>query len=140
AELPQQAAKKIGKSVLFLSIIVLCLAFISIYYPAVSMVAVACAILGKEWIMFAHSSKNMNKMSVLHPLNEGSKVLTTIPDIPGQRLGILIRATIVKVKRPAINDTNQSYEALQNSGSFFKLEVVDTNGGVPSINSALYDT
>src|SRR5699024_12253896 len=49
-ELPQQAAKKIGKSVLFLSIIVLCLAFISIYYPAVSMVAVACAILGKEWI------------------------------------------------------------------------------------------
>src|SRR5699024_11551622 len=39
-ELPQQAAKKIVKSVLFLSIIVLCFAFISIYSPAVSMIAV----------------------------------------------------------------------------------------------------
>lgn len=140
AELPQQAAKKIGKSVLFLSIIVLCLAFISIYYPAVSMVAVACAILGKEWIMFAHSSKNMNKMSVLHPMNNGLKVLTTIPDSPAERLGILIGETIVKVNGRAINETNQFYEALQNSGAFFKLEVLDTNGEVRFINSALYDT
>src|SRR5699024_4582557 len=111
AELPQQAAKKIGKSVLFLSIIVLCLAFISIYYPAVSMVAVACAILGKLWIIFVHSSKNMNKISVLHRMNDAMKVITTITDSPTKRIGIQIGETIVKMNRRAINETNKFYEA-----------------------------
>src|SRR5699024_12595824 len=111
-ELPNLVVNKIFNSVLFLSIIFLCLTFISIYYPAVSMVAVACAILRKEWIMFAHSSKNMNKMSVFHPMNDGLKVLTTIPNSPAERLGILIGETIVKVNGRAINETNQFYEAL----------------------------
>src|SRR5699024_12849181 len=106
---PELTLSKIGKSVLFLSMIVICYAFISIYYLAVSMVAVACAILIKEWIMFAHSSKNMNKMSILHPMNDGLKVLTTIPNSPAERLGILIGETIVKVNGRAINETNQFY-------------------------------
>src|SRR5699024_11914175 len=132
------AAKKIGKSVLFLSIIVLCLAFISIYYPAVSMVAVACAILGKEWIMFAHSSKNMNKMSVLHPMNDGLKELTTIPDSPAERLGIQTGYTIVKVNGGAIIETNEFYEALQKSGENFNLEGLDTTGKARFNNRALH--
>src|SRR5699024_6574772 len=120
--------------------IVLCFALISMYYPAVRMVAVAGAILGKELIMLTNSSKNMTKMSVLHPMNDGLTVLTTIPDSPAERLGILIGETISNVNGRAINETNQFYEALQNSGAFFKLEVLDTNGEVRFINSALYDT
>src|SRR5699024_9430867 len=111
-----------------------------VFSPALRMVAVVWWRLREECMMFAHSSKNMNKMSVLHPMKDGLKVLTTIPDSAAERLGILIGETIVKVNGRAINETNQFYEALQNSGAFFKLEVLDTNGEVRFINSALYDT
>lgn len=139
-ELPYKAAKKLGQAVMILGLFVLCFAIISIYIPMFSIVAVVVAILGKEWLMYTHKKRNKNERPIFHPLNSGLRVLTTIPESPAARLGISIGETIVKVNGQVVNETDQFYEALQNSGAFFKLDILDTNGEIRFVNSAMYDT
>lgn len=137
--LPQQAAKQISRATFWVSIVVLLLALASVYVPSLVFVAILAGLVGKEWVTYRHKEAEKVKPAFFAPLNQGIKVLGTIPNSPADRLGILVGETILKVNGVVVTSSAQLYEALQNSRASFKLEVLDYNGEVRFINSVLYD-
>src|SRR5699024_3724067 len=114
SELPESAADKLSQSTLYLSLIVLTVAIGSLFYPFLSFVAIFIALIGKEWMTYKHRIKERKNSAYFTPLNQGVKVLATIPNSPADRLGILVGETILKVNGQVVTNSSQFYEALQN--------------------------
>lgn len=137
--LPSIAAQKIAQSTLFLSMVVILFAIGSLFFPILSFIAILIAIIGKEWMTYRHRINDRKKPAFFSPLPQGIKVLATIPKSPADRLGILAGETILKVNGIVITNSTQFYEALQMSGAFFKIDLLDVNGEIRLIRSALYE-
>lgn len=137
--IPEKAAVHIARSIHILSLFVLMLAVGSIYVGWLSLVAVVVAILGREYINYRHRISDKEKPNYFNKNERGLKVLAVIPGTPADRLGILVGETIVKVNRQSINNKDEFYYGLQDSGAFFKLEIIGDNGEIRYVQSALYE-
>lgn len=137
--LPREPAVKLAKSILLLAFIVLLLAAGSIYISWLSLIAVIVAILGREFINYMFRTNDKQKRPYFTEMHQGLKVLGVIPGSPADRLDILVGEVITKVNGRPVNNTDQFYESLRQSGAFIKLDVVDDNGEVRFINNAVYE-
>ncbi|MFB4167847.1 PDZ domain-containing protein [Virgibacillus sp. JSM 102003] len=137
--IPEKAALQLGRSIHILSLFVLLLAVGSIYVGWLSLVAVILAILGREFISYKHRQSDKEKPNYFNKNERGLKVLAIIPGTPADRLGILAGETIVKVNRKKINTMDEFYYGLQDSGAYFKLEIIGDNGEIRYVQSALYE-
>lgn len=137
--LPQNAARKISKSVSLLGLIVLLLAVGSIYISWLSIVAVFIAILGREFINYKQRTEDKSLLPYFNPVASGLKVLTVIPGSPGDRLGILVGETIMKVNGQEIASVREFYLTLQESGAYFKIDVLNDENELRFVQSALYE-
>lgn len=137
--LPQDAARRISKSVHILGLVILLLALGSIYISWLSLVAVLIAIIGREFINYKHRVEDKNAIPYFNPVAAGLKVLAVIPGTPGDRLGIQVGETILKVNNQEINSVQGLYTALQESGAYFKIDVLNDEGEVRFVQSALYE-
>ncbi|MUK89084.1 PDZ domain-containing protein [Ornithinibacillus sp. L9] len=137
--LPDQATIKIAKSVFFLALIVTAIAVGSIFVSWLSIAAVVIAILGREIINYRHRINDQRNRPFFHQTNDGLKVLSIIPGSPADRLQILVGETITKVNGKRITTEQQFYEALQETGAFFKLDLIDDFGEVRFVQSAIYE-
>lgn len=138
-EMVDHVAKKLSKHITTLAIIVLLIAIGSLYVPWLSLVAVMLAILGREYITYKQRISDNEKTAYFTNLNKGIKVLAVIPGSSAERLNILAGEVITKVNGIDVNNPNMFYEALQQSGAFFKLEVIDDREEVRFIQSAFYE-
>lgn len=138
-ELPNNASKRIGRSILLLSLLVLLLAGFSYYVPWLSLASVLIAIIGREIINYRERMINKKNQPYFYQDNLGLRVLSIIPNSPAERLGILVGEKIVKVNDIPIHSHGDFYESLQNSGSFFKIEIVDDQGEVRFLQSPFYE-
>ncbi|WP_164668104.1 PDZ domain-containing protein [Virgibacillus doumboii] len=139
ASLPEKAANRLARSIQILSLFVLLFAVGSIYISWLSLGAVVVGIIGREFINYRHRLAENEKSSYFNRTEHGLKVLAIIPGTPADRLGILVGETIKKVNGRKISSMNEFYYALQDSGAFFKLEIVGDNGEVRFVQSALYE-
>lgn len=137
--LPYKTANQIALQLLALAVVVLAIAIGSIFLPWLTIVAVVVAIIGREILNYRHRSKDNAKSSYFNHTNDGLKVLGIIPGSPADRLQILIGETVMKVNGNRIQSEDDLYEALQQTGSFFKVELLDHNGEVRFIQSAMYE-
>jgi len=130
----------IAKEKLVLSIVVLLIAIASYFYFMLSFIAIVVAIVGTEWITYRNRTYNRYAAPLFAPLNDGIKVLARLPGSRAEDLGILPGEIISKVNGMNVTNSEQFYKALQHSGAFFKLDVLDSNGEVRFIQSAFYAT
>ena len=137
--LPQQAAHQLSRSIALLAFLIILLACGSIFIPWLSLIAVVVAILGREYITYKHRVKDREQIPFFTPLDEGIKVLGIIPGTPADRLDILVGEIIVKVNGQTIRSVDDFYKALQQSGAFFKLGIIDDAGEIRFIQSAFYE-
>lgn len=137
--LPEKAANHLARSIQILSLFVLLLAVGSIYIGWLSLGAAVVAILGREFINYRHRLAENKKTSYFNRTEHGLKVLAIIPGTPADRLGILVGETIEKVNGKKINSMDEFYHALQDSGAFFKLEIIGDNGEIRFVQNALYE-
>ncbi|WP_090234391.1 PDZ domain-containing protein [Lentibacillus halodurans] len=138
-DLPEKAAARLARSMHILSLIVLFMAIGSIYIGWLSLAAVLVGIIGREYFSYRHRLADHEKTPFFHQHERGMKVLAVIPGTPADRLGISIGETIVKVNGKKIDSMDSFYYALQESGAFFKLEIIGDNGEVRFVQSALYE-
>lgn len=130
---------KIGVQKLILSLFVLLLAMSSYHYFILSFVAIIVAIIGNEWITYRNRLRNQYKAPNFVYLNEGVKVLATLPGSKAEQLHILPGETIMKVNGVIVSNSEQFYKALQLSGPFFKLDILDEHNEIRFIRSAFYN-
>lgn len=137
--LPHEAANRFAIKLLGLAVIVLAVAVGSIFLSWLSIVTVAIAIAGREILNYQHRTKDQAKASYFNHTNDGLKVLGVIPGSPADRLNILIGETVTKVNGTRIQCEDHLYEALQQTGSFFKVELIDNKGEIRFVQSAMYE-
>ncbi len=136
---PVRAAGKLANTTLALSIVIWICAFISIYYPWFSAVGIISAIVGREFINYRHRSMDQQKTGFFQTSDKGLKVLAVLPGSPADRLEIVAGETITKVNGNKIYSLTAFYEALQESGAYFKLELLDKAGENRFLQGALYE-
>lgn len=137
--LPSLAAKNIAKSVALLGVIVICIAIGSIFLSWLSLIAVFVAIIGKEFINYKHRMKDKQKRAYFLQPERGLKVLGIIPGTAADRLGVLVGETVVKINGKKIKKADELYQALQDSGAFFKIDLLDDAGEVRFVQGAFYE-
>ncbi|GIO26416.1 PDZ domain-containing protein [Ornithinibacillus bavariensis] len=137
--LPHKVAQKLSMSMLGLAMVVFGIAVGSIFIPALSSVSIMVAIVGREWINYRERVKDLQKSPFFNHTNDGLRVLGIIPGSPADRLNILIGETISKVNGIKIQSEEELYEALQQTGSFFKMELFDLDGEIRFVQSAMYE-
>lgn len=137
--LPKSAAATLAKATAFLGVIVLLMAVGGIYLFWLSFLSVVIAILGREYIRYRHNVNDRKGIPYFHQINNGLKVLGIIPGSPADRLKILSGETISKVNGKKVNSEAAFYLFLQDSGSFFKLEILDDAGEIRLLQSAFYE-
>ncbi|WP_010098496.1 PDZ domain-containing protein [Ornithinibacillus scapharcae] len=137
--MPHEVANKLSMNLLGLAVLVLVLATGSIFFSWLSIVAVIFAILGREFINYRFRTRDLTKASYFNHTNLGLRVLGIIPGSPADRLNILIGETVAKVNGSKIHSVDDLYEALQQTGSFFKIELIDSNGEIRFVQSAMYE-
>jgi len=137
--LPSLAVKKLAKPMIYLGILVLAFAIGSIYIPVLTLAAVIIAILGREFINYRFRIRENEKTPFFRQINDGCKILAIIPGTPADRLDILPGETLIKVNGTKISGVNDFYHALQKSGAFFKLEILDDASEKKFVQGALYE-
>lgn len=136
---PHKAARRIGKAVGLLALVVLIMAAGSIYATWLALAGAITAILGRELINAVHRVKDKQRLPYFYHRKQGINVLAVIPGSPADRIGIEAGETIKKVNAQPIHDEAAFYQYLQSSGAFFKLEVLDDAGESRFVQSALYE-
>lgn len=140
SSLAQETIRIISRRIALLGFFVVIIAIGSIYIPVLSIFAIGVAIIGRELIFYRQRMNDRKGTPYYAPLNSGLRVLQVIPDGPADRLGVLVGETIVKVNGVNVSTVDEFYEALQNSGASFKLDVIDDRGEVRFLTSAFYDS
>lgn len=136
--LPYQVIKKLANAITWLGVIVLCIAAASIFLPWLSLAAVLVAIIGREFINYKQRMKDRENRTYFLQAKKGLKILGIIPKTPADRLNILVGETLVKVNGKKISEPRELYQALQDSGAFLKLEIVDDAGEKRFVQGAFY--
>lgn len=137
--MPELAIISISKKITLMACIVILLAIGSIFISWLSFLAVLVAIFGREYINYKHRMKDKAKYAYFYQSDNGLQVLGIIPGSPADRLGIEIGEIITKVNGHKVMTVKQFYEALQASGAFFKLDVLDGMNEIRFIQSAFYE-
>lgn len=140
SSLTEETIRIISRRISLLGLLVIILAIGSMYVPVLSIVTVFVAIIGREAIFYRQRMNDNNGTPFYAPLNNGLRILAVTPNGPADRLGILAGETIVKVNDIEVSTVNEFYEALQNSGASFKLDVIDSVGEIRFLRSAFYET
>ncbi|WP_343270858.1 PDZ domain-containing protein [Lentibacillus songyuanensis] len=135
---PNQTKKKLAVSIGTLGAVVLILALVSVLFPWVSLATVIIAIFGSEFIRYKHRVHDNASIPYFNREGKGLKVLAVIPGTPAARLDVLAGETIQKVNGKRVNQLADFYQALQTSGAYFKMEVIDESGEIRFVQSAFY--
>lgn len=130
--------KEVIRQKLILATIVLAFAIASYFYPVFVLIAMVFAIIGTEWITYRSRLRNRYGTPFFAPQKRGIRVLTTLPGSRAEELEIVPGEVITKVNGIEVTNSQEFYEALQQSGAFFKLEVLDHNDEVRFIQSAFF--
>lgn len=136
---PMVSAGKLAKSMMILSFLVLLTAWGSSYYSWLSLAGVIVGIAGREYLNYRHRTKDHERSGFFQPTDKGLKVLSVIPNSPADRLDILAGESIARVNGNKVVSITEFYEALQKSGAFFKLEIIDRAGEKRFLQGALYE-
>lgn len=133
------AAKALSKRILLLGVLVIIISAAHFYFDGMSLLALVIAIFGREFITYRFRVKDKKKNPYFQPHPKGLKVLGIIPGTPAERLEIQTGEVITKVNDIKVNNPNAFYEALQGSGAYFKLEVLDDREEMRFVQSPFYE-
>jgi hypothetical protein len=137
--LPKEAIELQGRRVIVLGTLVTLLAAVGYWYPLISIVVAALAVVGRESITLLTSLRDDGLPFYFSKKNQGLMVIGIIPDSPASKMGLQVGEIISKANGVLVCDEEVFYEALQKNAAHCKLEVLDTNGEIRFVQRALYE-
>ncbi|WP_462410990.1 PDZ domain-containing protein [Neobacillus sp. Marseille-QA0830] len=137
--LPGVAVRQLGRQVIVLGALVTLLAGASYWYPLLSIIVAALAVIGRELISLFALLKDDGKPVYFSRKNQGLMIIGVIPESPASKMGLRVGEIIAKTNGVSVRDENVFYEALQKNRAHCKLEVLDTNGEIRFVQRALFE-
>jgi S1-C subfamily serine protease len=137
--LPKEAVQTQGKRVIGLGVLALLISIAGYWYPVISIVAAAVAVIGRELLALIQRVKDENLPFYFSKKNHGLMILGIIPNSPAHKMALQVGELVTKVNGVNVRDEQSFYEALQKNRAHCKLEVIDTNGEIRFVQRALYE-
>ncbi|KEK25377.1 PDZ domain-containing protein [Bacillus gaemokensis] len=137
---PREALLFTGRRVFGLAAIVLVLGVVSYWWHVLAIVAMGAAMLGRFTIAMQERIADETRPAYFAARNDGLVVLDVIPNTVGAEMNLKPGEVITKVNGVIPQSAEVFYDALQSktTGAFCKLEVLDTNGELRLVQTALY--
>jgi hypothetical protein len=139
AQLPKEAVQRLGKKVIQLGVITTILAIVGYWYPLVTIIVVALAMIGRETITIQQRISEENSSVYFSKRNNGLMILGVLPDSPAEKMGLKVGELITKVNGTIVYNETLFYEGLVRNRAQCKLEVIDVNGQIRFVGRALYE-
>jgi hypothetical protein len=137
--LPKEAVQLYGRRVIVLGVFTTLLSIAGYWFPLISIVVAAFAVIGREILALLQRMKDDSLPSYFSKKSNGLMVIGIIPESPADKMGLKAGELISKTNGVVVRDENSFYEALQKNRAHCKLEVLDTNGEVRFVQRALYE-
>lgn len=137
--LPEIAVPQFGKKVIKLGLILTVLSVAAYWFPFASIIVVALAIIGREWLSLRERLTQENRPLYFSRKQQGVMILGVIPDTPAEKMGLSVGELILKVNGIPVNSEDSFYDALEKNRAHCKLEVLDVNDQVRYVQRALYE-
>lgn len=136
---PREKSIKASNYLVIYSIILLVLAVLSEELIILQIVAAFFAGFAHEGIRIISKQKEKDlPAKYCHP-DVGLKVLAVLPNSIAKEMDIEVGEVITKVNGLTVNDRYALYSALQQEGTFVKLEVINLDGEITLKQHAIYD-
>ena len=137
--LPKKAIQLFGRRVIVLGAFTAIFSVAGYWYPLVSIVVAALAVIGRELLSLMQRMKDDTLPAYFSRKNHGLMILGVIPESPANKMDLQVGEIISKANGAAIRNEKDFYEALQKNRAHCKLEVLDTNGEVRFVQRALFE-
>ena len=137
--LPKVAIELHGRRVIILGALISLLSVVGYWYPLISIVVAALAVIGRELLALFAYLKDDSMTSYFSKKNNGVMIIGVIPESPADKMGLQVGEIISKANGVAVRDEQTFYEALQKNRAHCKLEVFDTKGEIRFVQRALYE-
>jgi hypothetical protein len=137
--LPQESIQLHGRRVIVLGIVISLLSLAGYWYPLLSIVVAALAVIGRELLALMAYLKDESMTSYFSKKNNGVMIIGIIPESPASKMGLQVGEIISKANGVLVRDEQTFYEALQKNRAHCKLEVFDTKGEIRFVQRALYE-
>ncbi|WP_245832984.1 PDZ domain-containing protein [Oceanobacillus timonensis] len=135
----QEAIYKLAKANTFLAIGILLIAVSGVFVPYLSLAAIILAIIGKEYLNYRYREGDRLRRPYYQPHAKGLRVVGILPGSPADRLEIEIGEVIYRVGGRNVQTPQTFYEALQGSGAYIKMEVLNRDEEVRFVQCSLYE-
>jgi len=137
--LPKVAIELHGRRVIILGALISLLSVVGYWYPLISIVVAALAVIGRELLALFAYLKDDSMTSYFSKKNNGVIIIGVIPESPADKMGLQVGEIISKANGVVVRDEQTFYEALQKNRAHCKLEVFDTKGEIRFVQRALYE-
>ena len=137
--LPKESIQLHGRRVILLGVLSLLLSVAGYWYPLLSIVVAALAVVGRELLTLFANMKDDSMTAYFSKKNNGLMIIGIIPDSPASKMGLQVGEIISKANGVLVRDEPTFYEALQKNRAHCKLEVFDTKGEIRFVQRALYE-
>jgi len=137
--LPKVAIELHGRRVIILGALISLLSVVGYWYPLISIVVAALAVIGRELLALFAYLKDDSMASYFSKKNNGVIIIGVIPESPADKMGLQVGEIISKANGVVVRDEQTFYEALQKNRAHCKLEVFDTKGEIRFVQRALYE-
>ncbi|TDK62223.1 PDZ domain-containing protein [Bacillus salipaludis] len=137
--LPKAAIQLYGRRVIVLGSIIAILSIVGWWYPLLSIIVAAFAVIARESLALIQKLKDDSLPFYFSKKNNGLMILGIIPDSPASKMELKVGELVTKVNSVVTYNEKTFYEALQKNRAHCKLEVLDTNGEIRFVQRALYE-
>ncbi|MEH7095046.1 PDZ domain-containing protein [Neobacillus vireti] len=137
--LPKESIQLHGRRVIVLGVVISLLSLAGYWFPLLSIVVAAVAVIGRELLVLIAYLKDDSRASYFSKKNNGVMIIGIIPESPASKMGLQVGEIISKTNGVLVRDEQTFYEALQKNRAHCKLEVFDTNGEIRFVQRALYE-
>ncbi len=135
---PERKARQLSGQLSLYSLVLLLLAYVAVWIPALSLVAALFALVGHEGMFWYSQRREQQAPPYFIQSPDGVKVMTVIPGSPAEEMGILPGEVIVKVNGIPVRDKEELYPALQANPAFCKMEVLTYEREIKFVQCAVY--
>lgn len=125
--LPSNIAKRNARRIAILGVLVLLLTIVAYYLPALSIVVVLIALIGRGIIQALSDQASNETAEQFISTTSDVKVFWIVEDSPAENLGLEIGDIIKQVNNHPIQTVEGFYALLHEDGIIYELEVIDAN-------------
>lgn len=136
--LPREKCRSSSYRLAVYSLCLLLLSVISSYVFAFKYIAALFAPLGHEFLIQHEKSKERKRESLFSPVTEGLRVLDTMPEGVGEKMGILPGEVILSVNNMNINSEDDLNRFFEQYVPYIWVDVKDRNGNTRTLEHKNY--